>query len=46
MMELVDWADMVPHMAAMAVKRVVEKPAQTIGTNSKVTEQVLDPSSA
>jgi predicted dehydrogenase len=39
MMELVDWADMVLHLAAM---RVVEKPAQTIGTNSKVTAQVLD----
>jgi len=43
MMELVDRADVVFHLAAaVGVRMVVERPVQTIETNIKATELVLD----
>jgi len=43
MMELIDWADVVFHLAAaVGVRLIVEKPVHTIETNIKTTELVLE----
>ena len=43
MAELVDWADVVFHLAAaVGVRLIVEQPVQTIETNIKATELVLE----
>jgi len=43
MMELIDWADVVFHLAAaVGVRLIVERPVQTIETNIKTTELVLE----
>jgi len=43
MAELVDWADTIYHLAAVVgVRLIVEKPVQTIETNIKSTEVVLE----
>ena len=43
MIELIDWADVVFHLAAaVGVRLIVEKPVHTIETNIKTTELVLE----
>lgn len=43
MLELIDWADVVFHLAAaVGVRLIVEKPVHTIETNIKATELVLE----
>jgi UDP-glucose 4-epimerase len=43
MMELVDWADLIFHLAAaVGVRLIVEQPVRTIETNIKATELVLE----